>query len=164
MYIKVSEAIALLDIAVNIILVLGLAALIQKNQVNSRTLKDYFIKEVDKLNQGVAALLDELEKGGTRPKEIQGKFFNRMANTLSVTEIIDKRYRIDSEVLARNLRDLQDIIESDVNFSNNFRTNNRVRLSTNTLDDIGAFRSGKVKVFHEVIEKINDHTKLFPFW
>jgi hypothetical protein len=158
MFFRLSEIISIVDILINIILVLFIAHFIQRNQTNSRTLKDYFIKEVDKIHEEISNYLDSLE-GNLQPKSVNKWFTSRAAKINNIINAINSKYGINSMELVSDLICLQGIIESDVNFTRNFRMNSTTRLTNASLDEIQIYRSQKVKIFHEIITKINDHNK-----
>jgi len=160
MFFKVPEIIAIIDIVINTVLVIGLAIFIQKSQINSRTLKDYFIKELEKMHSELALFLDELEEGGIKPKEIQSSFFTKIAMTNNITKIIDVKYKIRSNELVINLQYLQTLVETDTHYNANFSRNKITVLTSNSIGDIRQFRASKIKIFHELIVRVNDSNKI----
>ncbi|WP_192820425.1 hypothetical protein [Rufibacter sp. LB8] len=154
---KVPEIIAIADIFVNTLLVIALGFFIQKNQVNSRSLKDYFIKEVDKVHNDIITFLELLE-GTIKPKDTQNYFTLHTTKLNTITKIIDERYKIDSNILVRELLTLQLLIESDPRFIRNYSRNRNTNLSQNSVSEISYFRSTKLKLFHESIMKVNDYS------
>lgn len=162
MIFKLSEAISIFDIVINILLVLFITNFIQKNQVNSRTLKDYYIKEIEKVHNEVILYLDKLE-GRIQPQDVTKWFISKVAMINNISSIIDSNYIIDSNELVRDLINLQSIVENDNSFTNNFRRNRTTRLTNNTVDEIRIFRAQKVRNFHNVVTKINGYNKSIFF-
>ncbi|QMU28837.1 hypothetical protein [Adhaeribacter radiodurans] len=159
MMFKVSELIAIIDIVVNAILIIGLGIIIQKNQINSRSLKDYFMNEVVKLHSDIIVFLDELEKP-IMPKDVEKKFVVNISKLNTITKIIDNRYSMDSNEIVRDFIKLQTQIENDNHYISNYLGNNLTSLTYNTASDVSQFRSTKLKLFHEVVVKVNDHSNL----
>jgi hypothetical protein len=161
MIFKVSEFIAILDIVINAVLIIGLATLIQKNQVNSRSLKDYFMREMEKLQLNLTDFLEKLEDGNILPKDVQKWFFSSIAVTNNISKLIESKYKIKQPVLIQNLLEIQRIIESDAIYTANFHSNTSTVLDPLTIDSIRDFRSRKMKHYHEMILNINDFNKTF---
>lgn len=161
MIFKVSEFIAILDIVINAVLIIGLATLIQKNQVNSRSLKDYFMREMEKLQLNLTDFLENLEDGNILPKDVQKWFFSSIAATNNISKLIESKYKIKQPVLIQNLLEIQRIIESDAIYTANFHSNTSTVLDPLTIDNIRDFRSRKMRHYHEMILNINDFNKTF---
>jgi hypothetical protein len=161
MVIKFSEAIAIADIIINATLIIGLACYIQKTQINSRTLKDYFIKEIDKLHKELNDYLDKLENGSLIPLDIQNSFFRMINKTNNISILIDRKYKgLNSSSLVRNLILLQQTIENDNVYQSHFNYNIIIMsLSSTTIDEIRDFRVYNTGIYHEIIININNNNR-----
>lgn len=157
MVFEVSEFISICEILVNAILILWIAYFIQKSQVNSRTLKDYYISEVNNIKVEVSNYLDNVESSTVYPKEIQNWFFLKLAALRHINEILNSKYEIKSDIIISDLIDLQNIMEDDFEFLINYRRNNAFRFEELTLQMIRDFRAQKLQVFHQTIVLINDY-------
>lgn len=158
MIFKVAEIISIIEIFVNVGLAIWLASFIQKQQLNSRTLKDYYIKEIDKSHEEISKYLDGLEDP-INPQEVSKWFISCVARINNISKAIDARYNLDCNILVRNLISLQSIVESDVDFITSNRLNLSTSLTSHTIDEIRDFRANKVQIFHDCVAKINDYSK-----
>lgn len=158
MIFKVPEIISIIEIFVNVGLAIWLASFIQKQQLNSRTLKDYYIKEIDKSHEEISAFLDGLENE-ILPQDVSKYFISSVARINNIAKSIDARYNLDCDILVRNLISLQAIVENDNQFIIHNRFNIKTFLSANTIDEVRDFRSQKVQLFHDVVAHINDYSK-----
>lgn len=158
MIFSVSEVISICEIFVNVCLAIWLASFIQKQQLNSRTLKDYYIKEIDKAHEEISTHLDGLENS-IFPQNESKWFVSVVARINNISTTIDIRYNLDCNILVRTIIELQDLVEADLQFAANNRSNCATSLTDQTIDDIREFRSKKILMFHEIIAKINDYSK-----
>lgn len=162
MTITVAEAIAISDIVINAVLIIGLANYIQKYQVNSRTLKDYFIKEIDKIHLELILFSEKMEDGNVVAQDVQNNFFRLVRKTTALTYLIDNKYKgSNAQQLVQNIVQLQYVVENDSTYIANYRTNNTFDFSPLTIDEIRFFAADSGKVFHELVVKVNNYSKNF---
>ncbi|KQB37103.1 hypothetical protein [Flavobacterium aquidurense] len=158
-FFELSDIISIIEICVNIALAFFLANFIQKNQVNSRTLKDYYIREMTNVHSELLKFLDDLDSNQINPQDVENCFFRLVANTNNLILCIEERYKLDSHTITQNILDLQSQIENDINFQTHYRANQGTNLTNNTINDIRTFRVNKLKTFHDLNNSINDYSK-----
>lgn len=154
-----SEIISIVEIIVNIFLAYLLANFIQRNQVNSRTLRDYYISQVNACFYDLKDVLNDLDQDLIKPRDISLKLINLALSTGNLAQAIDTRYKINSQQLVLDILDLQTTVEADVSFAQNYRQNLDTDLEYNTRVTIRTFRGNKLRLFHDLINKINDFKK-----
>lgn len=161
MVFEISDIISLIEIGVNILLALLIGYFIQRNQINSRTLKDYYIQEIAKLHDEIIQYLNTLDSSSIEPQIVTSWFRTRGAKANNLGEAIEKRYKVSCATLIQDLITLQGEVENDPNFSANYLTNTPTRLTNLTNININDYTGNNAKIFHELIGKVNDYSKIF---
>lgn len=163
MYLEVGDIINIIGILINLICVILIAVFFQNIQVNSRTLKDYYIKEFDDKIKEVSIFLLDIEANTLNPKDVVAKFINHIASLNNLSLILSKQYKINIDHFLQGLVVLQRIIEDDVNFANNFAINSETSLLPETQNDIKSYRIEELESeIYTIVNSINNHkTNIF---
>lgn len=157
MYFEVADIINIVSIFLNIIILILVAIFFQNIQVNSRTLKDYYIKEYDFRIKELFTSLIELENGAIFPKKFRSNFFNHVSAFGNVREALLDQYDIDINNVIINILSVQQSFEDDPNFSNNFENDSETFLNQETIDFIRNKRTDQLeKNLYQIVNKINN--------
>lgn len=158
---ELSDIISIIEIVVNIFLAVMIGHYIQKNQINSRTLKDYYIQEIVKLQDEIINYLNVIEVTQIEPQIATSWFRSKSAKISNLASELNERYNIDCGLLVQDFIDLQNDVENDTNFIRNFIGNLQTRLTNSTIININEYRDNKTKVFHKLVGQVNDYSKKF---
>ena len=157
MFLEVADIINIVSIILNIIILILVAIFIQNIQVNSRTLKDYYIKEYDFQIKELFFSLIKLENGTVQPKTLRSNFFNHISAIDNIRKALSEQYNIDINNVIINILVVQQSVEDDPNFSSNFENDNETILNHDTIDFIRNKRTGQLeKNLYQVVNKINN--------
>lgn len=155
-FLEIGEYISLLEILVNIIIIIFITNFIQTKETTSRTLKDYFINELDKVILHYANLFNCLEKEIV-PRDVINEFTNSVSKLNNILTLIEKQYKLDYLFIINYIILLQRIVEDDENFSANYLDNKKTILHDDTVENIQKIRYDTFeKSIYELIIKVNN--------
>jgi|GEM_PF-2596446 len=157
-FFEISDVVNIISIIINLISVFFVAVLFQNIQVNSRTLKDYYIKEIDEILKKILQFLKSLEENDEHPQGIHNEFINYISLLNNISKILSNQYNIDLNPLISAFAVIQQNVEDDNNFTTNYSSNMPVNLEQNTITAIKNYRFDRLeKDIYDTILKINNY-------
>jgi len=158
MIFELADLINIIGLAINIVCLFLVAVFFQNYQVNSRTLKDYYIDEFDLVSKDFLSFIEKLEKSNIKPQESQYDFQGHIATFNNLNIILQNQYKIDFSNVITDILYIQTTVEDDTNFLTNYLSNTTTSLESSTILSLNDFRNDNYKkVQYQIINKINNH-------
>lgn len=158
MYFEIADIINIAGLFLNLGCLFLVAIFFQNIQVNSRTLKDYYIQEYDTASKDLLSFISVVEKGNILPEDVKFDFIGHVATLNNISVILANNYKIDFNVNNSKIIFLQRLVEDDPNFQANFSTNRLTSLDIATLSELNDFRTNTYKtVQYLTINDINNY-------
>lgn len=153
---EASDWIDICGILVNAILGLWIVLTIQNKLTNKRVLKDHFIGEIKDISLEYKDCLERLYSNSLLPSDVIPwfKLMNIKINDLMI--FLDNTYKIELDLLQPYQTTLRDLITNNVDYINNYQSNNPIVLSSASKLDFIKFQQDNNKIFNDLIIKINN--------
>lgn len=153
----VSDIVAIIGISANILCVIIIASYIQSSQVASRSLKDFYIKEVNDLLQQINNQLSLLVRQSGKPKSIQHEFKNYVSRLNNLDIVLNKQYNVSVNPIIIKYLELQKELEDSEVFTQNYKSNKGISLTDHLIEVCNEFRYDFFeKRMYEVIIDVNN--------
>ncbi|WP_343662979.1 hypothetical protein [Chryseobacterium mucoviscidosis] len=156
---EIADIINIVSIFFNLLSVFLVAVIIQNIQINSRTLKDYYIKEIDDILKKILLFIKNLEESSIEPQKVQKEFTNytSLLNNVSEATRSQYNYSLTNSIIIDFLA-IQQTVNDDLNFVNAWSNNTPTTLDQQTIDDLKNYRYDKLeKGVYETIMYINNY-------
>lgn len=155
---EIADIINIVGLIFNLFSVFFIATVFQNIQINSRTLKDYYIKEIDDTLKKILIFIKNLESSTLKPQEIRRDFINHVSLINNIGNMTYQQYGINLNPIINDFLSVQQKVEDDDNFLNAFSSNNSIVLEDATIQDLQNYRYNQLeKGIYETISNINNH-------
>ena len=157
MYFEVADVINIISMFLNIAILIMVAIFYQNIQVNSRTLKDYYINEFNLRLKELVIFIIDVEEGAIYPKITRNKFFNHISTFNNLSSALIEQYDININGMIVHILAMQGQVEDDPNFSINFDQNLLTSLNIEVVEFIRNKRTDQLeKDLYHTINLINN--------
>lgn len=151
-----ADLISLFGIIINSALAIWIVKTIQNKLANKRVLKDHFIAELKDLRIEYLDFIKVIHEGNLLPKLALRKFKSLEIKKKHLFENLLEIYNIDAERLDNFHFELRELITNSTEYSRNFRTNNPVIFTPQTIRTLDRIQMNYDGTFNSLIIKIND--------
>lgn len=165
---EIADIINIIGLIFNLASVFFIAIVFQNVQINSRTLKDYYIKEIDDTLKKILLFIKHLESSRLKPQDIRRDFINHVSLINNIDIMTSHQYGINLNAIITGFLSMQQKVEDDNNFLVAFSSNTDIVLEDVTIQELQNYRYNQLeKAIYETISNINNHkikfTKLFTW-
>lgn len=155
---EVADIINIISIIFNLLSVFFIAIVFQNIQINSRTLKDYYIRETDETLKKILIFVKNLESSKLKPRNTQKDFMNHVSLINNIGNMTIKQYNISLYPIITDFLVLQQKVENDNNFKAAFNLNTEIDLEDLTIQELQNYRYNQLeKGIYDTVSKINNH-------
>ena len=155
---EIADIINIIGLIFNLASVFFIAIVFQNIQINSRTLKDYYIKEIDDTLKKILSFIRSLESSTLKPQDIKRDFINHVSLINNIAIMTSQQYGINLNPIITGFLSIQQKVEDDNNFLTAYSTNTDIVLEDSTIQELQNYRYDQLeKGIYETISNINNH-------
>mgnify|MGYP006446217159 CR=1 FL=1 len=155
--ITINNIISIIGILIQSGIAIWVVRILQKRIEKQRYLKNHLIQEVKLVKDEYKTFLQSLQTGQIRPKYVVPFF--KLINTKieDLNEIMHIKYDFDKYELKEYHIEIRYLITNLEEFNNNYRNNEKIELSNESLNQLIFFQQRNYNKFNKTIIKINDN-------
>ena len=148
--------VSVIEILITAFVAIWIVQSVQTKIDSEKVLKDFFSSELIQLRMDLRSFLDKLIRG-----EIEAQSIKRDHNLLRVRindllTALNKKFKVDKKYLGAYRQNLLKIVEADENYNKGYATNERVKLTENTITRLHKLRTENDHLFNDILLKLYD--------
>jgi hypothetical protein len=153
---KPADWIAIAAIIINGGIGIWIINTLQNGLTNKRTLKDHFIDEIKEIREEYKSYFNNIYCHQINPVTVLSWFKLMNIKIEELMDVINKKYKINKELLKPYQRDLQELLTNNQDFINQYKTGQNIKFSDNSINAFMKFQSDYLHLFNDIIIIIND--------